>query len=112
MALLTSVPLARTGVRIDTGAAAAAGGDTFQNTGNEFLSVRNGSAASINVTITGVTVSNAVVAVPAAATLLIGPFPPGSYNDAQGRVAVAYSAAASVVVQVLRNFVPDAETSY
>ena len=112
MALLASAPLERTGVRIDTGAAAAAGGDTFQNTGYEILSVRNGSAASINVTITGVTVSNAVVAVPAGATVLIGPFPPGRYNDTQGRVAVAYSAVATVVVAVLRHLVPDAETSY
>lgn len=84
--------------------AAAAGGDTLQNDGQTILYIKNGGGASINVTLTpaappaGLTFQNVVVAVAAGAERLIGPFPPLYFNNVNGQVAVAYSAATSVVV--------------
>lgn len=106
MAILTAATVSRAGVDV-VGAAAGAGGDSFANTGKEFLEVKNGGAASINVTLDivatldGQPVTDPVVAVGAGVTKIIGPFPTGIYNDANGRVNVSYSAVTSVTVKVL-----------
>ena len=72
-----------------------------------FLHVKNGSGGSINVTTTAhktaatvagvgeVTVTNKVVAVPAGAERMIGPFTE-AFTDVDGTVNIAYSATASV----------------
>lgn len=86
---------------------ADAGGDDFLNNGNIILRVENGSGVSINVTITspasvqGLAVEDPVIAVAAGAAKFIGPFPPSLFNDSTGKVAVDYSAATSVTVEVL-----------
>ncbi|HYE86260.1 MAG TPA: hypothetical protein VEA16_07885, partial [Vicinamibacterales bacterium] len=92
-------------------AAAAGGGDSWQNTGREFLEVANGGGGSINVTIAaqagacatyGVTNSahDIVVAVGAGVTKRIGPIDPIAYNDANGRAQITYSGVTSVTVGV------------
>lgn len=91
--------------------AAQVGGDTFQNNGHVLLEVVNGGGAPINVTINdensptppGATAFNGdvVVAVPAGATRLIGPFPPWRFNQPSGLVGVAYSAVTSVTVRAI-----------
>lgn len=107
MAILIVAAVSRAGA--DTaGAAADVAGDSFPNAGQEFLLVKNGSAAPINVTLDikasldGAAVVDPVVAVPAGGERIIGPFPPGIYNDVNRRVSVAYSAAAGVTVKALR----------
>lgn len=96
-------------------ASAAAGGDVFPNASDErtFFWVENGSGASINVTFTAqrtsqavpgagaLTIPDKVVAVPANARRLVGPFPE-AYNNSDGRVAVSYSAVTSVTVAAIR----------
>lgn len=96
----------------ETLVAAAGGGDTFSNNGQCVLEVVNGGGAPINVTIDdlgspspqGASQFNpdVVVVVGAGATKIIGPFPPFRFNDANGNVAVAYSAVTSVTVRVIR----------
>lgn len=113
MALLTVQNLAKAGATPTYGAVAAS--DTFLNIGDErtFLHVKNGSGASINVTVTArktqvkvpgvgqLTVSNLVVAVPAGQERMIGPFSE-AFNDADGLVTVGYSATATVTAGVFR----------
>jgi hypothetical protein len=80
-------------------------GDVIDS-GNVAVMVTNGSGVSINVTAqtpaqqAGLDVSERIVAVPAGATKLIGPFPRGTYGRPSGadvgRVYVDYSAQASI----------------
>jgi hypothetical protein len=112
MATLTREAVTEAGLT-PTGAAAAGGGDQFENTGVEYLYVKNGGGGSINVTITAqdtsVTMANygtltkadSVVAVAAGATAIIGLFPKSAYNDANSYVQVTYSGVTSVTVAVL-----------
>lgn len=81
------------------------------STQRNFLHVKNGSGASINVTITAVktsarvegvgvvTVGNRVVAVPAGQERIIGPFTE-AYMSTDGNVTIGYSAITSVTAGV------------
>lgn len=93
-------------------AAASAGGDAVPNTrGTSFVRVINGGGGSINVTAAAQltsrgadsqfpaqTVANVVVAVPAGAARVIGPFP-SAYNDGNAKVQLTYSGVTSVTVE-------------
>lgn len=88
---------------------AAAAADTLPNPGDVLLFVKNASAASVNVTavtpgnVAGQAIADLVVAVAAGATAVIGPLDPAAFNDADGKVAINYSATASVTVQAVRS---------
>lgn len=88
-------------------AAAGAGGDKVEP-GNHALHVKNGSGASVTVTIVtpgtvqGQAIGDVAVAVPAGADRFIGPFPSPDFAGSDGLVSVTYSAVASVTVAVLR----------
>lgn len=87
--------------------AAGAGGDTAKCGNNTFLVVKNGSGASINVTLSsypdttpyGATIPDHVVAVAAATERWI-PLNGSVFANPAGDVAITYSAAASVTVGV------------
>lgn len=90
--------------------AAAGGGDTLKPGDTTRLVVRNGSGASINVTIPrypltdpeGVAETSLVVAVPAGAERWIGPLGGTRFaNPANGNVEVAYSAVTTVTVAAI-----------
>lgn len=87
--------------------AAAGGGDQFANSGKAMLHIKNGSGGSINVTVNSQTNCSqgfdhdAVVAVPAGAERMIGPFPKGRFDDANGNVQITYSAVTSLTVAVV-----------
>jgi len=89
-------------------AAAAVGGDAFLNSGREYLHVKNGSAASIDVTVDSVAPCNqgvdhnAIVAIAAGVEKLIGPFPKARFNDAAEKVQVTYSDVTTVTVAAVR----------
>ena len=87
--------------------AANADGHYIDGGGDVFLVVLNGSGGSINVTVqtaatvSGLAVTDQVVAVAAGATKLIGPFPPATYDRASGasdagKVYVDFSAVTTV----------------
>lgn len=101
MAVLTVTPITRLGV--DAPVAASVGGDLLPNTGREFIEVINGSGSAVTVTINGyvdgVSVAIQTVNVPATTgRRKIGPFPPGTYNNASNQVAIGYSAVTTVTV--------------
>lgn len=104
MAVLTSQEIVRTGLNPSYSSAAGAG-DSFANTGTEFIHVKNGSGSSMNVTVeTTVTVDSLdvedlVVAVPAAGERLIGPFPCRWYGTSVG---ISYSDETSVTLAVIK----------
>jgi hypothetical protein len=113
MATLTVTDLSLTGAT-PTLTAAAGGGDVFANDGRVFFMVTNASTASKTLTFTAqqttarapgfgdVTVSNTTLAVPAATTKIIGPFPTSRFNNSSGQVAVTYSAVTSTTVNPFR----------
>ena len=107
MAVLSVLEVSRAGV---SGAltAAAGGGDSFANDGRTYLDINNGSGGSITVTfvtqqtVDGLAVADLAVAVGAGVRTKVGPFPPGIYNDANGRVQVTYSGVTSLTVNPFR----------
>lgn len=87
---------------------AAAAGDTLPNPGDVLLVVKNAAAAAIDVTavtpktFAGIAVADLVVTVPAGETRGIGPFDPAAFNNDDGKVAINYSAVASITRQGVR----------
>lgn len=85
--------------------AADAAGDTFQNTGKEYLHVKNGSAGAITVTVDSVRSCdqgfdhNASASVPAGGEKVLGPFTQHRFG---GVASVTYTAAAGVTVAVVQ----------
>jgi hypothetical protein len=96
MAQLTVASLPGKGVKeITSLLAAATATDKFQNDGKTMLLVDGGAAPTGLVTVASEPCSHGrsnedVTQSPAAATqYLMGPFPPGQYNDANGDVNIA-----------------------
>ena len=117
MATLTKQRIAQNGLA-PTFVAAAGGGDKVRvrdepdSGGRTFLVVKNGSGASVTVTLDDPNSSAPVgalqfnpdvaVAVPAGAERWIGPLSDGRFtNDSDGLVAWTYSAVTSVTVAVM-----------
>lgn len=89
--------------------AAAVGGDYFVNDGKTFLEARNASAGAITVTITsqeacdqGFTHNPAVVVPITTGQRMIGPFSRKRFNDANGRVQIAYSDVTTFTVAAIK----------
>jgi hypothetical protein len=108
MAVLAVQEIARAGLNPAL-TAAAAGGDAFPNAGRVFLRVKNAHAANPRVvTVASQLPAGAIpqgavkddldVQVPALGERWIGPFDPGSFNDANGRVVVTYDTEADLTV--------------
>lgn len=115
MAALTTQHPAQAGVAL-TYAAAAVGGDSFQNNGREMMHIKNGSGSPVTVTFTsGLSSGNKcsfgvaaaahdkVVTVGATSDALVGPFNKDQFNDATDGLTlhVTYSAVTTVTVAVL-----------
>lgn len=88
--------------------AAAAGGDRFAPHERTVLHVKNGSAASINVTVTtpakrgGLNIADQTVAVPAGGERFIRPAAPEYIRASDGMADLTYSDVTSLTVAVLR----------
>ncbi len=82
-------------------------GNRFLNSGKSFLHVKNDGASPINVVAASVHNCNygydhdITVAVANGAEKMIGPFPRGRFNDANGYVVVTFSGATSVTAEVV-----------
>ena len=107
MAVLSVTLGSRAGVSL-AGVACASGGDGFANDGQEVAVFVNASGSPITVTIPrtdtvdGRAVAARTVSVGAGATLAIGPFQPGIYNDAGGLVQFTYSGVTTFTVTILK----------
>lgn len=105
MALLAVQSISRVGTVI-TPVAAAGGGDSFANTGNETFRCKNGGGAPINVTFTGQTpcdqgvTHNLVIAVAAGAEMGVKGLNPNRFNDGNRLTQVTYSGVTTVTVYV------------
>lgn len=93
----------RTGLAPAYTAADASNGETCPNNGSLFLHVKNTGGAACTVTIAtqgtvdGLAIADLAVSVPATTgDRLIGPFPPGIYNDSNGNIGVSYSTGTGV----------------
>jgi hypothetical protein len=108
MAVLTVASLAYSGIT-ETLVAADVAGDTFANTGNEFIKVDNAGGAPIQVTPTvfgvltsGQPITEESFTIPAGEFRLYGPFNRTVYNDPTGNVVINYSDITSVTVEAYR----------
>jgi hypothetical protein len=86
--------------------AASGGGDKFANSGHEQLEVVVG-ATPTNLTVVSVACSHgrtkdAVFALSANTTYLLGPFPTALFNDANGNVNLSWSSVTTITVGVHR----------
>jgi hypothetical protein len=109
MAILNQTTTSRTAVDLPTTAVAAAGGgDSFVNDGTQLLYIENTDAVSVTLTvpvaptIDGQTVSSKTFSIAQNKRMVIGPFAPNIYNDANGRVPLSYSAVTALKVAVLK----------
>ena len=100
---LTPQTIVRTGLAM-TYEAANVDGEMIPNAGRMFLHVKNGSAVSVTVTVDtpglvdGLAVAQLTVAIPAGQERMIGPFPPGVYNQSSGNIHVTFSAVTTVTL--------------
>ncbi len=88
-------------------AAAHADGGAFGNDGRTFLHVKNGATAvvvtiRIPVKVDGQAVTNPAVTVPATQERMIGPFPPGIYNQPGSDIHVDFDDVSNVTVAAVR----------
>ena len=84
---------------------AAAASDSFSNNGKVMVRVNNGGGSTITLTVDDPNSSlpaatafnpDAAISVVNGTVRIIGPFAPARFNDASGRVQLAWSATASV----------------
>ena len=108
MAVLTTQTIIRTGTGLEPDyETCAAGGDSFVNTGTEFLHVKNGSGGSLTVTVTtpvtvdSLAVSDQAYAIPAGEERMIGPFPCRWYASS-GSTSITYSGVTSLTIAVIK----------
>jgi len=112
MAIITVQSIMEEGIPAPTRTAAAAEGDTWENSGNEFVEFQNGGEASVVVTFTALitafdsptygpaTKSSRTITVAAGLTSLIGPFVASAFNDENGYCSMTYSSVASLTVAI------------
>lgn len=90
-------------------AATVTDGDAFANDGNVLVHVKNTNAATRTLTIqtpakvAGVDVAEVTVTIPAnTGDVMIGPFDPSIFNQADGKVYLDWSAVTNVTVAAIR----------
>jgi hypothetical protein len=111
MATLTTQFVNEDGLQI-TLSSASESGDDWENNGQQFIFVKNGSGESLTITITtqitsfesptygDSTKSNATLVVANGQHGMIGPFPVSAYNDTNGKANITYSSVSSVQVGI------------
>lgn len=104
MALLTPQAISSAGVT-PTFTAAAGGGDTAAPLANQFLRIKNGSGAPINLTLIdpgtsplGQANPDPVIAIPATTGDVLVRLPPGIADPSSGLISWTYSAVTTVTV--------------
>lgn len=106
MALLATQSLTMNGAAATYSAVSAS--DTFANTGEEVLHIKNGSASETTVTITSAQQCNQgfshdlTVTIAAGADKFIGPFPTNRFNNSSGLCTFACSPTTTITAAVLR----------
>mgnify|MGYP000143141154 CR=1 FL=1 len=83
--------------------ACTAGGDLLPNDGRQWVEIINASGGAITVTangyIDGANVAVKTYSIPATTgRFKIGPFPPGTFNNASNQVSLTYSAVTTLTI--------------
>ena len=104
MATITSQEINETGLNNPTFTAASATGDKWENSGTEFIAIKNATGGDpLTITFTATTTSftsptygpstksNATIAIAGGNTGFIGPFEAAAFNDEDGFVDITYS---------------------
>lgn len=110
MAVLTVTTINRAGVLDLVGGlvAASGGGDSFPNTGQQFMVFDNAGGGSITVTevlqatVDGQSATPKTLVIPAGKIAVAGPWPTAQYNDNNSRMNFTYSAVTSLTVGVFQ----------
>jgi len=110
MATISTQLASRAGLDIQNGySAASGGGDAWTNTGQEYLIFRcsagNGPIVvtpTVQRTVDGLAVTPKTATVPDGQELIVGPFPLGRYNDANGLAHCTYASATGLSVMVVK----------
>lgn len=82
---------------VTDGVQCAAGGDTFPNTGSQYVYWQNTSGGAITVsqviqtTVDGEAVAAKTFSIAGGATIMTGPYPVGTYNDGNSNTNFTYS---------------------
>lgn len=106
MALFSTQSLTMNGVAATYSAVSAS--DTFSNTGEEVVHIKNGGGSATTVTITSAQQCNQgfshdlTVTINAGADKFIGPFPTNRFNNSSGLCTFACSPTTSVTAAVVR----------
>ena len=112
MAVLTVATINEAGAVLTLSSAASGDGDSWANTGNQQILVKNASGGSVTVTVTtqvtdfespqygDATKTNTTLAIATDKIALVGPFPSAAYNDSNGYCHITYSAVTNVEVGV------------
>jgi hypothetical protein len=107
MAALSNQEVKRAGLK-PAYASANGGGDTFEPGENVYLHAKNGSEASITVTIVtpgkviGADIADVAVAIPGGEERMIGPFPSRHFADpTTGKASITYSGVTSLTIAAL-----------
>ena len=109
MAELTVYTIDYDGLNVASAYVAAAASQEFPNDGRTFVHVKNTNAATRDITLTkvGTYVGHSLIAtaITIAATTgdqMIGPFPKGIYNAADGNIDITWSATSDVTIGVFK----------
>lgn len=104
---LTVTAVGRGGAAISTSNADTSNGNSFKNTGREYLYLSNPGASEATVTIAtaitvdGQAVGDRAVVLPAGAAKIVGPFPPEWYNDADRLVQLTITGTGAADVDLM-----------
>lgn len=99
--------VSRTAITPTYAAGDSANGHSLLNSGAEFLHVKTGATGTtvtvqIPSTVDGQAVTNKTYVIGTTTERMIGPFPPGIYNQADGNVYIDLSSSATVTLAAFR----------
>lgn len=113
MATIANQEISESGIADPTFTACDAGGDDWENSGTNFIAIKNNTeATAITITFTATTTSfdsptygpstkaNRTIEVDGQKVAFIGPFEPAAFNDADNLVAITYSAVTNLSIAV------------
>ena len=112
MAIISSQSITESGIAAPVRTAASSGGDTWLNSGSEFVEIQNSGEGTVVVTFTPVVVAfpspqyglsqkaARTLSVGPGLTSVIGPFSPAAYNNETGYASISYSTINSTTVAI------------
>jgi hypothetical protein len=97
----------RTGLTPSYGAANGSGGHSLPNSGVEMVHVKTGGTGCVVTiqtpgTVDGLAVPDRTITIGTNSERMIGPFPPGVYNQADGSIYIDFDSVTTVTIAAIR----------